>query len=126
VRADAYLGFAAPAEPGLPLVLTGIDVREVLLTWGETGLFAKGRVAVSDQGYAEGRIDLRITNWSRLLPALSAAGLIPPEALPTWERALTLLAGTSGEGAALDLPLSFRNGWASLGPVPIGPAPRLR
>jgi hypothetical protein len=103
-----------------------VEVREIQLVWGPLALFGKGEVTASDQGLAEGRIDLRLTNWQQAVPLAVAAGLIKPEVAPTWENVLAALAAQSGDPADLDLPLVFANGRMSLGPLPLGPAPVLR
>ncbi len=122
LRLDAVVGLAGTREA--PSV-TGVDVKEMLLLWGDVALYGKGRLAANADGLAEGRIDLRLTNWRELLPLAVSSGLVTTETLPTWERALSLLAAQSGDGSDLALPLTMQNGRMSLGPVPIGPAPRM-
>lgn len=125
IQLDAILGFAAPVGEGTPPVVSGVDVKKALITWGDFALYGKGRVAANADGLGEGRIDFRLTNWRKLLPLAVATGAISAEALPTWERALSLLAAQSGDGEALELPLTMQNGRMSLGPLPLGPAPRM-
>lgn len=125
MRLDAIVGFLPGQDGDAPPRVSGIDVKEVLITWGDFALFGKGRIAANDQGVGEGRIELRLTNWRLVLPLAVASGAISAEALPTWERALGLLAQQSGDGSDLVLPLTMQQGRMSLGPVPIGPAPRL-
>ncbi len=127
LRLDAIIGFGDPdpmAEQAPPPV-SGVDLKEVLVTWGDLTLYGKGRLAANPAGQAEGRIDFRLTNWRKALPLAVAIGAVRPETLPTWENALTLLASQSGDGETLDLPLTMRGGRMSLGPLPLGPAPRL-
>lgn len=128
LRLDAVIGLQAPdpSAPGAPLQVSGIDLKEALMTWGDLGLFGKGRIAANADGLAEGRIDFRLTNWRKLMPLLAASGLISPEALPTWENALAMMAAQSGDAEVLELPLTMRAGRMSLGPLPLGPAPALR
>lgn len=128
-RIDAIATFSGPidrfATTARPALL-GIDLREARLRWGDLTLFGKGQVRVGPDGLASGRIDLRLENWRMaLLPAV-ALGLITPEVAPTVERAMEALAGQSPNPDVLDLPLIFAAGRASLGPIPLGPAPRLR
>jgi len=54
-----------------------------------------------------------------------AAGLIKPEVAPTWVNVFALLAAQTGDPEDLDLPLVFAKGRMSLGPLPLGPAPRM-
>jgi hypothetical protein len=53
-----------------------------------------------------------------------ALGLIRPETAPTVERAGESLARIGGNAEVLTLPLVFAGGRMSLGPIPLGPAPR--
>ena len=128
LRLDAVVGIAPgdPLAPDAPPVVSGIDLKEALVTWGDLGLFGKGRIAANSDGLTEGRIDFRLTNWRKLVPLLVASGAVSAEALPTWENALAMLASQSGDPEVLELPLTMRAGRMSLGPIPLGPAPALR
>lgn len=102
-----------------------IDVKEVQLVWGSLVLFGTGSIAAAADGVAEGRIALRLTNWREAIPLAVAAGLIKPEVAPTWQNMFALLAAQTGDPEDLDLPLVFAKGRMSLGPLPLGPAPRM-
>jgi len=102
-----------------------VDVKEVRLVWGTLVLSGSGSVAAAADGLAEGRIALRLTNWRDAMPLAVAAGLITAEVAPTWQNMLALLAAQTGTPEDLDLPLIFARGRASLGPFPLGPAPRM-
>lgn len=126
---DAEAAFTAPLDrhsaetrPGLE----SLHLAALTLDWGQVALAGKGDIAVDASGRAEGRITLSFTNWRDLIPVAIAAGLVSAEVAPTWERALSLLAASSGSRDTLDLPLVFANGRMSLGPLPLGPAPLLR
>jgi hypothetical protein len=126
---DADLTFSAPIDRKAPQTrpeLTGISLHEGLLIWGDLALHAKGDLVPDAAGLAEGSLTLRATNWQRLLPAMEAAGLVKPEVVPTWTRMLTVMAQQSGDPAVIDLTVRFSAGRISLGPLPLGPAPRLR
>jgi hypothetical protein len=126
---DAIVTLTAPLDRDLVQTqphVTRIDLKEVQLVWGPLALSGTGAVETDTDGLAEGRIDVRLTNWRDALPVAVAAGLVSPQAAPTWERMLTVLAAQSGDAANLDLPLIFANGRTSLGPLPLGPAPRLQ
>ena len=127
-RIDAVATFSAPLDrfvadsrPGV----MAIDVRVVLFRWGELSLFAKGKIAADAAGLAEGRIDFRVENWRKALTVAVALGVITPEVAPTYQNGLTLLAAGSPDPGAIELPLIFANGRMSIGPLPLGPAPRL-
>ena len=53
------------------------------------------------------------------------AGAIPAAMRSTLESGLALIAGLSGRPTDLDVTLSFSDGQAYLGPIPLGPAPVL-
>ncbi|MFN4154927.1 MAG: DUF2125 domain-containing protein [Paracoccaceae bacterium] len=112
--------FAAQTRP----TLIGLSVREVLLTWGYLSVFAKGDLLVVD-GFPEGRIDIRVTGWRNLVTLATTMGLITPEIAPTMENLMQAVAGSSGDPETLEMPLIFAGGQMALGPLPLGPAPRL-
>jgi hypothetical protein len=129
LRLDADLDFAAPidrfAARARP-ALTGLRLREALLVWGDVSAFAEGRLVPDAAGRAEGSLQLRLTNWRRLLPMAVTAGVLPPGAAQTAERMLGLLARQSGDAESIDLTLRFADGLVSFGAMPLGPAPMLR
>jgi hypothetical protein len=59
------------------------------------------------------------------MPILVAAGTVRPELARTAETMLEGLAKQSGDPEVLKLPLVLKDGWMSLGPLPLGPAPAL-
>ncbi len=128
VRIDAKAGFSAPidrfAGQTRP-VLQRLDLREASVTWGAFSLSAKGGVQPDPQGLAEGRIDIRVAPWRDLVPVLVAAGLVTPEVAPTVTRAMELLAQQGPDPEVLEVPLVLAGGRMALGPIPLGPAPRL-
>lgn len=128
VHLDANVTLTAPldrhAEQTRPEV-AGIEVKDLSVTWGDLGLSGKGTVTADAEGRAAGKIDLHLMNWRKLIPVAIKAGLVTPEVAPTWEKMLALFAQQSGDPNDLALPLGFKNGRMSLGPLPLGPAPRM-
>lgn len=126
-RIDANASFSAPldrfAAETRP-TLTALSLREAGLTWGDLSLFAKGDLLVLD-GIPEGRIDIRMTGWRNLVALATGMGLIKPEIAPTALNMMQAIAGSSGDPEVLEMPLIFRDGQMMLGPLPLGPAPRL-
>jgi hypothetical protein len=55
-----------------------------------------------------------------------AAGAIKPDVAPTITGFLNAIATQGGDPEVIPLPLIFANGRGTLGPLPLGPAPRLR
>jgi len=126
---DADVTLSAPLDRNAPRVrpsLIAVSLHEALLLWGDLALHVKGDLVPDAAGFAEGSLTLRATNWQRLLPALVAAKLIKPEVVPTWTRVLGIMARQSGDPAVIDLTLRLAQGRVSLGPLPLGAAPRLR
>lgn len=128
VRLDALASFSAPLDrhsgetrPGL----TALSIKEGLVTWGPLRLFAQGDLT-SVGGFAEGRIAIRVEGWRNLATLAAAMGLVQPEVAPTVERMLETMAASSGDPQVLEVPLNFSDGRMSLGPLPLGPAPRMK
>lgn len=124
---DAFLGFSAPLDrfagqnrPQIEL----LEIREASMAWGELSIFAKGDLVV-DAGLPQGRVDIRVTGWRSLLPVIAASGAVKAEIMPTVERMLEVMAAQSGDPDVLEVPLIFAEGQVKLGPLPLGPAPRL-
>jgi hypothetical protein len=103
-----------------------VEVKNVLLVWGQLKLHAEGNLAPDDQGLAKGRIDIRVTNWQHLVPLMVASGSVKPELSQTAGNMLQALAQQSPDPDVLALPLTLADGWMTLGPFPLGPAPQLR
>jgi len=103
--------------------VTAVDLRAFDAVFGGTHLNARGTVTLRPDGRPEGDVTLRATGWRGLLRMAEAAGALSEEDAQRAEVALALLAG--GEDK-IEAPLEFRGGRMFLGPVPIGPAPRLR
>jgi hypothetical protein len=115
--------FEAADEAGLP------QPREIRLAdfsadWGAVGLRATGEIRVDAAGLPEGRIDVEARNWRAVLELAVSLGAVPEGFAPALESALAALAGLSGSGDTLNVPLVFQDGRISLGPVPLGLAPR--
>lgn len=104
--------------------------QEIILSladaqWGALRLQAAGRVTVDAEGVPDGSITIKADNWREMLAIAQATGRMPESALEPANRVLGLLAGLGGNPNALDVKLNLRDGFVALGPVPVGPAPRL-
>lgn len=128
LRLDAVLAFDRPLDRaalagGAPR-LTGVELREASLRWGPLSLEGEGRLAPDTAGLLEGRVDLVARDWRELVRLATLAGLVRPEIAPTFEAALEQIDAADGDAQALRVPLTWKNGRTSLGPIPLGPAPR--
>ncbi len=126
---DATLAFDRPwdrqaVEDGNP-ALQQVQIRDLSLTWGKLDLRVRGTLDVDARGFAEGRLDVRARNWHDMLDLAESAGALDPSLAGAVRGGLDLLARLSGDSKTLDVPLTFADGRARLGPIPLGPAPRL-
>ncbi len=129
-RLEARLGFDAPwdrfaierrrPQPRL------LQLQEASAHWGRLRLRFAGALEVDERGIPDGRIEVRATGWREILRLAVDTGLVSGHLLPTLERAFEFLASASGSPDTLEAPLIFRDGRLSFGPIPLGPAPRLR
>ena len=109
-----------------PPHLTDLTLRDGHITWGQMLLSATGKVTVDAEGVPEGRITIRAKDWKGMVAVAVTLGLVRPELAPTVQNMLAELAKGSPDPDVVELPLEFQKGWMSLGPLPVGAAPRLR
>ncbi len=102
-----------------------IDLRKLQATWGELDLQVAGNLDIDPGGVPTGKMSIRAVNWREMVQIGVSAGVIPADVAGTAERALEVLAGLSGNPNTIDAPLTFADGWISLGIVPLGPAPKI-
>ncbi len=129
IHLDATAQLSAPldrhAAQTAP-VLQSLDLREARLLWGSLKLTAKGKLAAGPDGLAEGEIALRIEGWRQVPAVLVATGLVLPGVAKTVERAMEVLAEGGKDPETLEVTLKMAAGQMRLGPIPLGPAPRLQ
>ena len=106
-------------------VVTSLIVTDFQLNWGSLKFSATGRVDPGSDGAVHGQIDFRIHGWQQIPALLVALGLVRPEMGDSLTRGLEVLAKSGDDPTVLNLPLTFDEGWMTLGPVPLGPAPML-
>lgn len=102
-----------------------INLRLAEAHWGDLRLKAAGALTVDDGGLPEGEIALQAENWRELVAMAERGGVLPPALRRSVERVLELLAQAGGNPRHLDITLGFKGGYVTLGPLPLGPAPRL-
>jgi hypothetical protein len=113
------------AVEGATPALTRLDIDALSAIWGSLELQAKGSLDVDRFGYPEGKIAVRARNWREMLRLAAASGAIGQTLADTLTSGLGLVARLSGNRNTLDVPLTFSDRTMSIGPIPIGPAPRL-
>lgn len=127
IRIDSALTLDRPLDRHLGTgprpALRAISLRDARIVWADMTLAASGELTVAADGTLEGRIDVSATGWERMIDLAVAAGAIDAGVAPTW---VNMGRSMAAGGPAVTLPLVFQNGRMSLGPFPLGPAPRLR
>jgi hypothetical protein len=113
------------AVEGEKPVWSRLDIDAFAAKWGDLDLRANGSVTLDRLGYPTGKLDVKAKNWQQILDLAVAAEAVPAELANTLASGLELLAMLSGDKDTLEIPLRFSNKIMSLGPVPIGDAPRL-
>ncbi len=111
---DRHAGQTRPA-------LAALRINEAQLVWGALKATASGGVEPDAQGFAAGRVEIRLQGWDRLPPLLVAAGVLRADLAPT---VLNVLNAAAAGKDVLVLPLVLKDGQMGLGPLPLGPAPR--
>lgn len=106
--------------------LTRLDITAFDAKWGKVQIQATGSVTVDPDGYPTGKVAVRAKNWREMIQLAVASGALDANIGQSLETGLGLIAMLSGNQNTLDVPLSFSNRIMSLGPIPIGPAPRLK
>lgn len=105
--------------------LSKVSVTELTILWGDVQLQANGVLQIDRRGYPDGKLDLVATNWQEMYQLAENANAVDPDFAQTIQNGLKVLADMSGGENVIKVPLVFANGQMLLGPLPIGPAPRL-
>ncbi|SOH92928.1 hypothetical protein SAMN06273572_101779 [Monaibacterium marinum] len=129
VHVDAVAGFEMPIslsnlERDRPM-LDALDIADVSAAWGQLDMRAQGAVQADAAGLAEGNLNVRLRNWEDMLDLAVVNGALDETAARTASFGLGLLAAADGDRASLAAPLTFRDGRTRIGPLSLGPAPRL-
>ncbi|WP_375689482.1 DUF2125 domain-containing protein [Pseudooceanicola sp. LIPI14-2-Ac024] len=130
INVDADVKFDAPwdldaLEDARPQP-THVRLRIAEAEWGPLKISATGELSIDEAGLPTGEIAIKAENWEAMLEVAVAAGAMSEGTATAITRGLTLVANLSGgRSDSLNATISFRNGRAFLGPVPLGPAPVL-
>ena len=124
-----YSNASALAGPSWPAAIRrwgasggSLRLRRLHVVTGQTGVDGdRGELSVGSDGRLKGRLDLVLHQAPRTLAAMGQTGALAPDVA----RAATDVAGAVQQGPTVSLPLSFQAGRTTLGPISLGPAPRL-
>ncbi len=129
VDLDAVLVFDRPwnraAVEGENPALERLRITDARIAWGELDLRAQGTLEVDAQGFAQGEIALKARNWREMLDIAETSGALGAGMSGAVRTGLELMARFSGDPEVLELPLTFAEGRTRLGPIGLGPAPKL-
>lgn len=120
------LVFAAPLDrrlQGRMPMLDRITLDEMQLDWGPVTVNLAGTVTIDAAGLPSGQFTAQTGQWQIVLDVLTQAGVVDTRMAGTITRLAGFMAGADG---VLSVPVVFRDGVMLIGPVPVGPAPRLR
>lgn len=100
-----------------------MTVRQAGVTAGEAVLgVSSGTLGVSSDGRLSGLLDVTLRQAPRALDAMGETGVIPQERA---EAAAVVAAAREGTGDVARASIHFQAGQTTLGPVALGPAPRV-
>ncbi|ABF64830.1 hypothetical protein TM1040_2098 [Ruegeria sp. TM1040] len=102
-----------------------IDLALLEAHWGEMRLKMSGALEVDEAGIPTGEVALQVEAWAEFLALAEDSGLLSPTLREQASRVVAVMARASGNPEDLDITLGFRNGNITIGPIPLGPAPRL-
>ncbi|SEN04882.1 hypothetical protein SAMN04488003_10896 [Loktanella fryxellensis] len=126
VTVDATVQLDRPLDrtglAGAPPQVQQLSLTTAEVTWGDLRLVADGAIDVDATGVPTGQILLALTGWQDVLTLIAEAGLLDPGLLSVIRNGASFMA--AGQDT-LTMPLTFADGAMALGPIPIGPAPRL-
>lgn len=114
----------AAFEGAKPQILA-LSLAQAEAKWGGLALALDGAVKADEDGYAEGEIDLSAQNWKEMLEGAVSAGVVGRGLADALETGLGFVARLGGDPDRLDATINFSGGFMKIGPVPVGPAPRL-
>lgn len=113
-----------PSLRGPQPVLRSLEIGEMSVLWGGRDLDIKGTLTFDQNGLPSGTLRLSTHDWEGWFDVAKQAGWLGRgEKLA--HSLLQALANNAPDGV-LTLPLGFRKGEMSLGPIPLGTAPWLR
>jgi hypothetical protein len=102
-----------------------IVVRSISAVWGTLNVMGTGNVTLDPAGIPTGMMTVNISNWRDILDLVETSGALAASQRVQAEFMAGALSNQGDDPNDLTLVLSFKNGQMSLGPINLGPAPRL-
>lgn len=115
---DRHALKVAETDPPRP---QSMILRDATLNWGDMKFDATGKLDFDPNGIPDGTIHISAANWKQIISVLAELSVIDPGMAPLIESVAGNLAQSQER---LELPISFQNGQTTIGPWPLGPAPR--
>lgn len=130
------LRFDSDIELSTPIALNSPDaeaplidvlsIRELAFEWGEISLSAIGDLTPDIDGDINGTVTISARNWQQALDLAVASGAVSQDRRQFFIGIINTLDETPHIADTLTATLTIVNGDMALGPLPLGPAPRLR
>ncbi len=95
-----------------------IDIQQANLKWGKSHFEGDGTLTLDEENYLLGAFSTKIHGYNALVSTIAKAKNMTPKATQTTIYALNMLAKTDEQGSRfVELPLSFQEGAAYIGPL---------
>ncbi|MDD9720110.1 DUF2125 domain-containing protein [Sulfitobacter sp. PR48] len=114
---EALIG--PPAQP------RAMDLKALDLRWGALALTGNGQVTIDAAGVPTGDVTLRLAQWQEMIDLAATSGLLDPAQRDQVQLLMGGLANIGGQDGDIEITLAFAQGQMALGPVALGPAPRI-
>lgn len=102
-----------------------ITIEDADIKWGPLRHVASGALTIDSEGIPEGNLNVRIENWRQALDIAQDNGALSADFRPQAETVLNMLSNLGGNPDTLNLTMTFAEGAMTMGPIPLGPAPRI-
>ncbi len=106
-------------------LIRGIDQLNLHLAWGSFAIKSSGTVKIDPAGTPDGTVRVELLNWRAFYDVLKDSGAIRTEDQFAADIMLNSLSNIGGNPETLDLTITFSNGMMSVGPITLGPAPKI-
>ena len=105
--------------------ISNLKINNTNLEWGSFKLKASGNLILDSDGYPNGKVTLRASNWEQLLDLALNNGELNNNTKNTIRTLFSLFAAISGDKQELEIPLKFSNKKIFVGIIPILDSPRI-